>query len=138
VWSAPAAAEVRERGTCVSVVRGKVRVTTPAVVLEVTGGESFCSDEGVRPIAPAIEQALDRHEAVITARAVEPVPAVPARPLTPAIAPDRIPPPAATLTTVPDRARDRARRLISPDGPTRLGARRIEAPRLAVAASRRR
>jgi len=63
------AVDVRDAGTCVSVTRGKVRVTTPSDVIAVAGGERFCTDEGrTQPIAPAVKEALERHEPVITAR----------------------------------------------------------------------
>jgi ferric-dicitrate binding protein FerR (iron transport regulator) len=66
------AVEARATSSCVSVAHGTVRVTTrssPQVTL-VTTGQTFCSDSGARPIAPAIELLLARHEQTLTADAV--------------------------------------------------------------------
>ena len=62
------AVEARAIGTCVSVAHGKVQVTTSTGVIAVAGGESWClTAPQVQPILPAVRDALERHEAVLTA-----------------------------------------------------------------------
>ncbi|MEO8703163.1 MAG: outer membrane protein assembly factor BamD [Kofleriaceae bacterium] len=59
--------------TCVAVSHGRVRVTTAALaVLEVGAGSRYCTDAGASAIPPELEQTLQRHGQVITARVVEP------------------------------------------------------------------
>lgn len=59
--------------TCVSVARGKVRVSTPTATIELVAGKRFCTDSGPQPIVPEVKDALDRHDVrnarVITAQA---------------------------------------------------------------------
>ncbi|HEY5920501.1 MAG TPA: FecR domain-containing protein, partial [Kofleriaceae bacterium] len=73
------AVEVGNAATCVSVQHGKVRVTTTTAETLVAAQERYCSDAGMRPISPEIDEALRHHARVLTARSPEP-PTPPADP----------------------------------------------------------
>ncbi|MBA3499243.1 MAG: FecR domain-containing protein [Myxococcota bacterium] len=65
------AVEARDEVTCTSVVHGRVRVTMPSGVRHVAAGERFCTDDAaVRSIDQNVRDALERHQAVITAHAM--------------------------------------------------------------------
>ena len=110
------AVEARASGTCVSVAHGKVQVTTSTGVSVVAGGESWClTAPQVKPIAAAVREALERHEAVITAsepitHEAMPVPApahvdVPVHLDVPVPAPTHVDVPAPAHVDVPAPAR---------------------------------
>jgi FecR protein len=71
--------EVSSGSTCTSVAHGRVKVTSTASssVMFVGGGERYCVGAVVRPaiepIVPAVREALERHEATITAQAEMPL-----------------------------------------------------------------
>jgi hypothetical protein len=60
--------------TCTSVAHGRVKVTSTATanVMFVGAGERYCVDAAIEPIAPTVREALERHEATITAQASPP------------------------------------------------------------------
>ncbi|MEJ7597603.1 MAG: FecR domain-containing protein [Kofleriaceae bacterium] len=68
------AIEVRGAHACVSVAHGKVRVTTASGTHLVTDRQTACSDRrgGAQPIAPAIEDALAKHQRTVTAQVERP------------------------------------------------------------------
>ena len=74
------AVEIRDGETCTSVAHGRVRVSTLAGVIHVADGEQYCTSGSLRPIASETRDALERHEAVITARAESASPSVASAP----------------------------------------------------------
>src|SRR6185295_12498989 len=66
------AIEVRGAETCTSVAHGQVRVTGAGGQVLVAGGERYCTGGAVHPIASEMRDALEHHQAAITARATPP------------------------------------------------------------------
>jgi TolA-binding protein len=113
------AVEVRTDETCVSVEHGTVRLSPSASSTSrggplafVTGGHTHCTRSGSQPLAPAMRDALLRHERVITA-STDPNLVVPARTPTatgpaaasaPAAAPARVTAPSRTPARAPAAA----------------------------------
>jgi TolA-binding protein len=95
------AVDVETSRTCVSVAHGRVHVTVGAREHLVATGQTLCtSDAAPGAITPRVEQALERHEAIIADRVVPPPPS--SLPPAPGRAPLHAP--AAVVDTPPSSA----------------------------------
>jgi TolA-binding protein len=70
------AVEVRGAETCTSVEHGRVRVTGTGGIVHVAAGERYCTGGALHPIANDLRDALERHQAALTASATPADPAL--------------------------------------------------------------
>lgn len=92
---------IGDHASCVSVVHGRVRVTTPSRIAYVGAGQRWCTNAAVRQIEPRTRERLIRHEQVLALDAPVSPPPPPPAPPTPAPTPMPMPTPTPTRVAPP-------------------------------------